>query len=143
MCGTADSVLAGMNELQREIHEINVSKGWWRDPYTDRELEGDEKLRLMAEKIHMNVTEACEATDELRKVDFRRDPLAGEILRQVYYQIDEQGQQKPCGLGPELADEAIRVMDEAEAAGIDLGEMIKLKMAYNRQRAMRHGGKSL
>lgn len=46
---------------------------------------------------------------------------------------------KPEGFPIELADAVIRIMDLAERLGIDLAEMINLKMAYNSTREYMHG----
>ena len=42
----------------------------------------------------------------------------------------------------ELADVAIRVLEYAGAFGIDLGAAIEEKMAFNRKRPFKHGGKA-
>jgi NTP pyrophosphatase (non-canonical NTP hydrolase) len=53
------------------------------------------------------------------------------------------GEDKPIGFASELADVVIRVMDLAEAMGIDLEREILLKHEYNLTREHRHGGKAL
>jgi NTP pyrophosphatase (non-canonical NTP hydrolase) len=45
------------------------------------------------------------------------------------------------GFPSELADIVIRVADLAGALGIDLAEAIRIKLAFNRTRTHRHGGK--
>ena len=50
---------------------------------------------------------------------------------------------KPCGIPSELADAVIRILDMAEAYGINLEQAILEKMAYNDTRSHRHGGKIL
>lgn len=42
----------------------------------------------------------------------------------------------------ELADIVIRVCDLAQELGIDLGEAVVAKMAYNKTRPHKHGGKA-
>ena len=48
---------------------------------------------------------------------------------------------KPLGVGQELADIIIRVGHTAYQRGIDLAEMVRVKMAYNRTRPYKHGKK--
>jgi len=48
---------------------------------------------------------------------------------------------KPEGLGSELADIIIRVCDTAGAMGLDMEAELRAKMAFNRTRSHKHGGK--
>jgi NTP pyrophosphatase (non-canonical NTP hydrolase) len=50
---------------------------------------------------------------------------------------------KPEGIAVELADVLIRIFDMSEELGIPLEDAIKAKMAYNKTRSYRHGGKKL
>ena len=104
------------------IHAVAKGKGWWE---TERNV--PEQLALM----HSEISEALE---EYRK---------GNKLDYVYYgYVEEQRQwSKPEGFAIELADCVIRIMDTCEAYGIDLEEMIKVKMEYNETRSYRHGRK--
>lgn len=111
----ADKTLA---ELQQECYEIARSKGWWPA--------GREKL--VPELLMLMVTELAEAMEEWRN---------GHGPTETYFR--ENG--KPEGFPMELADLMIRVLDCAGGLGINLQEAIETKMAYNRTRAHRHGGK--
>ena len=96
-------------------HKNACEKGWHDKP---REL--PELLCL----VHSEVSEALE--------DYR----AGRDPQETYY---EEG--KPCGIPSELADVVIRIADIAGHYGIDLEQAVCDKMAYNRTRSFRHGGK--
>jgi len=103
-----------LNELARLAHDDAVAKGW---DFQEHDI--PEKLCL----VHSEVSEALE--------DFRNGHMETTVL--------ETG--KPVGYPTELADIVIRVLDMAHAQGIDLEAEIERKMAYNRTRGHRHGGK--
>lgn len=103
-------------ELIGEAHKNAVSKGWW----PKNEVSNiPEKLAL----IHSEISEALEAyrTEQPNLFIGHND--------------------KPEGFGVELADAVLRIADLCGYLGIDLSHIIDLKMAYNRTRSFRHGGK--
>lgn len=108
----------GMKELQKELHETAVSKGF----YDDVNL-GDARHDVsIAALIGCEVAEMIEA--------IRKDPDAP---------CD-----KPIPLTrreEELADVFIRAFDYAEHHGIDAERVIRVKAAYNATRPLRHGGR--
>ena len=53
----------------------------------------------------------------------------------------EMASGKPEGVGAELADVVIRVMDLCEALNIDLHRCMTTKAKYNETRPYKHGGK--
>lgn len=108
-----------INEMINKAHQNAKEKGWWvikdgQDPNIP------EKLAL----IHSEVSEALEAY---------RDGLMGTTVL--------SDSPKPEGFPVELADVVIRIADLCGFLGIDLQEAIERKMAYNRLRPYRHGGK--
>jgi NTP pyrophosphatase (non-canonical NTP hydrolase) len=106
-----------MRQLQKKIHELARSKGWY-----DHDLPGRTPL-----EVHMLVvSEVAEATEAVRK---------GE----AEYYFTEGG--KPEGEAVELADAIIRILDYAEYSGWDMGDIIERKHEYNKTRPYRHGGK--
>lgn len=106
--------------LQAMIGAWAKRKGW-----TATHEETPTKLMLM-------VSELSEALEEFRK------GLSADV---VYYHEDGNGMMKPEGIGMELADCVIRILHYADDAGIDMGELILEKMAYNEKRPHRHGNK--
>lgn len=106
-----------LKELQREIHQNAVVKGWYAE---------DVPVRSDLENHMLAVSEIAEATEAVRK---------GEP--DVW--ITDKG--KPEGQSVELADAIIRILDFAEFKGWDMGEIVALKHEYNKHRPYRHGGK--
>lgn len=104
----------GINDLVKEAYGNAKEKGWWDEPRNDFEL-----MAL----IHSEVSEVVE--------DLR--------VGKVGLNFEENG--KPIGVPSELADILIRVFDYCGARGIDLEQAVRLKMAYNKTRPYRHGGK--
>ena len=106
-----------VSKLVEDAHNLAKEKGWW-----DKDLErtfGD-----FCALLHSEVSEAYE--------DFRN----GRGLSEIYYEGE-----KPCGIPIEFADLMIRIADNAAAFGFDLEYAIKIKMAYNKKRTFRYGGK--
>lgn len=107
----------------REVREVNQANGWYD---TDRTF--GEGIALM----HSEVSEALEAYRAWGTDDATDDtPLDPGLLP------------KPEGVGSEFADVLIRLLDECDRQGIDLAAEYRRKIAHNRQRGYRHGGKSL
>lgn len=121
-----------LNELAAEIHEVSVAHGWW---------EGVE--RNFPEVLMLMVSEVSEALEEYR---------SGHPIDEMYHNYSGSHPGvgvatgvsygwKPEGVPTELADVIIRVLDACAAYGVDIDEAVRLKMAYNRNRPYRHGGK--
>ena len=104
--------------IQKAIHEMAKEKGWW------------EEERGFAEVIALAHSELSEALEEYRD---------GKGM--LYY--NEDNPNKPEGIGIEMADVIIRILDWAEHADVDIEEMIRLKFNYNATRPYKHGGKKI
>ena len=104
-----------INKMAEIAHETSVEKGWHEEPRTPLE-------------IHMlMVSELAEATEQVR-----------EDNPALWYGIDG----KPEGEAVELADVVIRIGDYFKSNGWNLAAVIADKMAYNKGREHRHGGKT-
>lgn len=114
-----------LQQLCKEAHAIATAKGWW-----------DGHQRAFGDMIALIHSELSEALEEYR---------AGRAFNEVYFEKPPEGvgPQKPCGISVELADAIIRIADICEKFDINLTEVIRLKMGYNRMRPHRHGGKQI
>lgn len=105
-----------LEQMQIEVCVLNEEHGW---NHLDRTF-GD-GIAL----IHSEASEALEAYREIG-LDSR---------------TREDG--KPDDVPSEFADILIRLLDECRRHGVDLEDEYERKMAYNRTRPYRHGGKRL
>ena len=110
--------------LGAEINEINRGNGWdvlkpeeWPESTDDDETQ-KRKTRKLGTVIALIHSEASEALEALR----HRDRLNFE---------------------EELADVMIRILDCSHGLGIDIGKVVQEKLAKNRTRGFRHGGKAV
>jgi len=101
-----------IDNIQKAIHETAKEKGWWDEP-----RETGTCLMLM-------VSELAEAMEGYRVGNPPSDKIP------AFSQIEE-----------ELADVIIRILDYAEHNGFCIEGAIVAKMAYNKTREHRHGGK--
>jgi hypothetical protein len=111
-----------LSDLQKQIHETAVEKGWWED---------DRNFGMVLALIHSEISEALEAWRE-SPVHFYLGAPSGPLV---------EGPRKPEGWGIELADAVIRILDVCEVHGLNLQDLIEMKMEYNKTRSYRHGGK--
>ncbi len=108
-----------LRELTTDSYEIALARGWWPP--------GD--VRTFLELIALVHSELSEAIEEWRN---------GHGPTEIYY---NDYNKKPEGIPIELADVLIRIGDMAGHFGIDLSTAVMIKMAYNKTRPVRHGGK--
>lgn len=129
-----------LNVLSQQIHENAKEKGWW---------EGEREFGTLLALIHSEVSEALEEYRDgnTEHVYYQLSQDNGTVRMSIeeYERLQERVkgriQAKPEGIGIELADVIIRVLDTCAAYGIDIDDAVKRKMAYNKVRPYRHGGK--
>ena len=144
-----------LTELSNEIHNVAREHGWWgnNERASKTALPGD---RNRGETLMLIVSEAGEAMEAAREPDFdpmlilcgtckaiaeSKEGITQEVTSEFVPSCSDSNH-KPIGYATELADILIRVGDLAAAEGIDLERITRLKMAYNRTRPFRHGGKT-
>lgn len=115
-----------IDQLVTQAHATAVEKGW--HPVTRLSDITPDRVGALLALVHSEVSEALEAYR-----NWRLTPSADII----------GAEGKPEGFASEIADVCVRVADLCGLLGIDLETAIIDKMAYNRTRPHRHGGKVL
>lgn len=131
-----------IEDWQREVYENNVAHGWFEE---GRAFAMDVAL------LHSEVSEMLEADrqwglkDTTHLSPIEHLPACDGLLH--FRRTDEDVRckggclPKPEGVGSEMADVLIRLLDTAQRTGIDLRAEYERKMAYNRTRPFKHGKK--
>lgn len=122
-------------EWQSGIGSWAQSKGWWErfeqygvaEPHSGSLIDGQARNHYIASKLALVTSEISEALEALREGHVKHYVMSG----------------KPEGLEIELADAIIRILDLANALGLDMGRAVAVKMNYNAHRSYRHGGKAM
>jgi len=116
-----------LSNLQGVVLDINMKNGWFE---SDRSFGDDIAL------LHTEVSEAFEAYRYHGFVD------ATAVYTGHAAEFPEGNPPlKPEGVGSELADVLVRLLDTCERYDIDLEAEFVRKCKYNTTRGHRHGGK--
>lgn len=136
-------IAVAATKLSERVHSTAIEKGWWNGNYRcsepglgtgivddqGNELTSDDVEKLLndrndGELLMLIVTELAEACEGLRHGNGPSDHIPE-------FSFAEE----------ELADAVIRIADMCAARGWRLGEAIVAKMAFNKGRSHKHGGK--
>jgi NTP pyrophosphatase (non-canonical NTP hydrolase) len=113
-----------LQEMADEVKRVNVENGWFD---ADRSI-GDGMALLHSE--------ISEAFDAWRKHGFGDQTTFAQNTDPIVWD-------KPEGYGSELADVLIRLLDQADRDNVDLVFEFERKLAYNRTRGYKHGGRAV
>jgi NTP pyrophosphatase (non-canonical NTP hydrolase) len=115
-----------LQEIAAGIWTISHDKGF-HDRFTTVSFTSQDGIDALSTSLMLITGELVEAQNELRD---------GHRYDEIYFKGT-----KPEGFGVELADAVIRILDLALVCGLDIGDLITAKMAYNAGRPFMHGGK--
>jgi len=110
-----------ISTLVNEAHNNALDKGWWGEPASPDERDFLGLLMLVTSEV-AEAAEAYREHDDMTTISHGPDG-------------------KPEGIASELADVLIRIGDMCGRYGIPLERAVVEKLAYNRKRPRRHGGK--
>ena len=112
-----------ITDMMSEIRALNTEKGW-RD--------GTNTFGDYIALAHSELSEALEAYRNWKLKDATD-----------HYIPMHRENPKPQGVGSEMADALIRVLDMCDFYGIDIEKEYRRKMDYGWTRDYRHGGRAL
>lgn len=115
-----------LDTMQTLVKDINKANGWFN---SDRTFGDDIAL------LHSEVSETFEA--------YRSHGLEDMTVTSVVEGTVKVINAKPEGVGSELADVLVRLLDTCERYNIDLQTEFHRKMKYNATRGHRHGNKKV
>lgn len=138
-----------LNELAKEINDNAKAHGWW---------EKDRKLPEIIALCHSELSEALEEYRNNKPMDYRYCDTGSNnrkldicckdngicytfAPKENNEDICEYVVEKPEGIAVELIDCVIRILDYLATTDINIDEVMKEKMDYNKSRPFRHGNK--
>ena len=119
------------------VMRVNKANGW----FDESRSMGDEVAL-----IHSEVSEMLEAYRTWGYEDATAEQVKGFINSEDVFETFGPGEaplRKPEGVGSEVADVFIRLLDFCYRHNVDLQAEFSRKMAYNETRGYKHGNKKL
>ncbi len=114
-----------ITKLAKQIHEDNVAKGFWED----------KENRNIGELLMLCVSELSEALEAHRK-DRMAKVKGDETYTKEWFDAEVKDT-----FQDEITDTIIRLLDLSEGLDIPIASHITWKLAYNKERAFKHGKK--
>lgn len=129
-----------LQDLIEETRRLCTEKGW-REPFRNGvPIEGP----WFSAYIALAHSELSEAQDAYRdKVWSGSETRYTEAITKTSKPISGQPVSKPIGVGPELADTLIRILDMCDIWGIDIEYELRRVLDYGWTRPYKHGGRQL
>lgn len=140
---TGNPISSGIAEITEQVREINIAKGW-RDAHVGS---GGNTFGDYIALLHSEVSKALEAYRDHRLADatmafcaqqecprYGKVASASDCSQKPYRTAHKTMPGKPEGVGSELADVLIRLVDMCDVYGIDLAREYHRKVAYNATR---------
>ncbi len=124
-----------LNGLSEKITKIAEEHGWWNEERTFGEI-----IAL----CHSELSEALEEYRNGEKNLYYTCAIHDKIQDGKLFcggGCEDCSSGKPEGIGVELADCMIRILDYCGHKGIDIDDVMQRKIEYNKHRPYRHGGK--
>ena len=133
-----------LNEIASNVHANSVKHGWWGylAQKAKSSVPSDRTFGDIIALIHSEASEALEQYRDGRAYDVVYWKFPNGEIRSVP-EDEERNPGKPEGIPIEFADIIIRVLDACAALGIDIDKAMEIKMAYNRNVWLVHGGKRI
>lgn len=126
-----------IEQMQEQVYGVNVANGWFAGQ--ERTFGDDVAL------LHSEVSEMFEAYRQWGTGDVTGHSPVCNIMVHI-----NDGTTPPCscggkpeGVGSEIADVFIRLLDTCERYNINLRAEYERKIAHNKTRGYKHGGKKV
>lgn len=136
-------LIQAINDWAAASHTLARAKGWW-DKYLDERRRVNLTPEIVLSKLMLTVTEVAEAAEEVRDGQYEirfEHPDKGVKYALSPNWAELRNGFKPEGFPIEIADAIIRLLDMAQAAHVDIGYAMAVKLYFNQFRKHRHGGR--